>query len=65
MDKIKYHFTLFPLVEYPVSHKIEQINPRSLLCSSKLHLFDQKYSKNSSIVIFFLNVCNFFDLLLF
>ncbi len=33
----------------------ENIIERSLLCSPRLHLFDQKYSKNSNIVKYFSN----------
>ncbi len=29
---------------------------RSLLCSPKLHLFDQKYNKNSNIVKYYYNL---------
>ncbi len=40
----------------------------SLLCLTKLHLFDKKFSKNSNIVkyyynlrtVFYLNICNIF-----
>ncbi len=33
---------------------------RSLLCSPMVHLFDQKYSKNSSIVKYYYNLNNCF-----
>ncbi len=32
----------------------------SLLCSPTLHLFEQKYSKNSNIVNYYCNVNNWF-----
>ncbi len=34
---------------------------KSLLCSPRLHLFDQKYSKNSKIVIMIKNNCILFS----
>ncbi len=38
---------------------------RSLLCSQKLHLFDQKYSKNSNIVKYYYNLKQQFSILIY
>ncbi len=38
---------------------------RSLLCPQKLHLFDQKYSKNSNIVKYYYNLKQQFSILIY
>ncbi len=41
-------------VAFQMYTTIHIVFERSLLCSPRLHLFDQKYNKNSNIVKYFL-----------
>ncbi len=59
----KYFIT--PFQKFEVSTVFLYVFERSLLCSPRLHLFDQKYIKNSNMVKYYYNFKQLFSICIF